>query len=595
MVIIHPNYWRYNLRDKPYYYFSNPTCTAHKKYEALRAFFFEEKTAEQVAKKFGYQLSTLYSLTRDFRDFLKKPSTEDMFFIDKKLGRREKDQTGDITLLIVNLRKKYLSVPEIKAITDSKGYKISEKYIHRILHKEGFVRLPRRANQEKILTKVNKVLKAPESVELSYEPERFSTLNSIGILCLLPYIKQYGIDKVIEKSKYPKTKSIGKLTSILSFIALKLSKVRRYSADDLWCMDRGLGLFAGLNVLPKTAWFSSYSSRITREMNLAFLRDLYGIWKKHGLVSDTINLDFTAIPYWGDDSHLENNWSGKRHTALASMLSVLAQCPDTGIITYSETGIRHEKQDDVVLEFLDFYRSQHETDNLKYLTFDSKLTIYKNLRKLDDANIKFVTIRRRGKVMVEYLEKLPKSEWKKVRVMSADGKGRELMVHDELVYIKDYGKTIRQIAITGHGKIKPALIITNDLESKLEDLIRKYSRRWIIEKGISEQIEFFHLNRVSSSMVIKVDFDLTMTVLAHNLYRLLALNLPGYTHNTAETLFEKFLCNSGEIEIESDSILIKMKKKRNLPAILSEMEKFNGLSIPWMNNKKLIFSGASST
>ncbi|MGK7876076.1 MAG: hypothetical protein AB4426_23090 [Xenococcaceae cyanobacterium] len=49
---------------------------------------------------------------------------------------------------------------------------------------------------------------------------------------------------------------------MLGFVALKLSNVRRYSADDLWCMDRGLGFFAGLNVLPKAAWFSSYAHRV---------------------------------------------------------------------------------------------------------------------------------------------------------------------------------------------------------------------------------------------------------------------------------------------------------------------------------------------
>lgn len=128
-------------------------------------------------------------------------------------------------------------------------------------------------------------------------------------------------------------------------------------------------------------------------------------------------------------------------------------------------------------------------------------------------------------------------------------------------------------------------------------MVRKYSRRWLVEKGISEQIEFFHLNRVSSSMVIKVDFDLTMTILAHNLYRLLAMNLPGYSHSTSTSIYEKFLCNSGEVEITHDEIHIRMKKKRNLPALLSltETEKFENLNIPGMENKKLIFSGASTT
>lgn len=570
-------------------YFSQPASIAQKKYEALRSFFYENIPAEEVAEKFGYRLSAFYSLTRDFR---KSFGQEDMFFLMKRAGRREKDSAGNITTLIINLRKKYLSIPDIKAITDARGHKISEKYIYNILRKEGFDRLPRRPKPDREIRNTREVIAAPESIALSYDQEKFSTLNSIGTLCLLPYIKQCGIDKVIAGSLYPQTKSIDRLSSILCFVALKLSNVRRYSADDLWCMDRGLGLFAGLNVLPKTAWFSSYSSRITREMNLAFLREMHRLWKEQGLLTDTMNLDFTTIPYWGDDDHLENNWSGKRHTALASMLSVLAQDPDTGIIAYSETGIRHERQDEVALEFLDFYRVQ---DNLRYLVFDSKFTAYENLRKLEDAGIKFITIRRRGKNIVDRLENLPKTAWKKIRVMNADGKGRELKICEEYVYIKDYGKPVRQVAITGHGKLKPALIITNDADIALESLIRKYSRRWLIEKGISEQIEFFHLNRVSSSMVIKVDFDLTMTVLAHNLYRLLAMNLPGYSHNTAETLFEKFLSNSGEVEINRDEIQIKMKKKRNLPALLTEVEKFKNLRIPWMADKKLVFSGASST
>jgi len=521
-----------------------------------------------------------------------------MFFIKHKPGRKEKDSEGSLTGVMVNLRKKYLSIPDIKAVLDSQGHVVSEKYIYNVLKKEGFERLPRRTTSNRDIKNTGDVITAPESIALTYDAERFSTLNSIGVLCLLPYIKKYGIDKTIEQSRYPETKSIDKLSSILSFIALKISSIRRYSADDLWCMDRGLGLFAGLNVLPKTAWFSSYSSRITREMNLTFIKSLHSIWKEHGLLSETMNLDFTTIPYWGDDTHLENNWSGKRNRALASMLAVLGQDPDTGIIDYGETGIRHNGQDEVVLEFLDFYRgwpSKTMADNLKYIVFDSKFTPYENLRKIDDLGIKFITIRRRGKNIVDKLEKIPASEWKKIRVMRADGKGRQLKTYEEEVYIKDYGKPIRQVAITGHGKIKPALIITNDKELDQESLVRKYSRRWLIEKGISEQIEFFHLNRVSSSMVIKVDFDLTMTVLAHNLYRLLAMNLPGYAHNTSETLYEKFLYNSGEVEITHDSIQIKMKKKRNLPALLSEMEKFKDLKIPWMNNKKLVFSGASTT
>ncbi len=410
-------------------------------------------------------------------------------------------QFGKINQLIVDLRKKYLSVPDIKAVLDVQGYSVSQRYVYNAIKNDGFDRLPRRSLSNRKQAGSAIKIEAPKSFMLDFDLETFSAQNALCILCLLPYIQMYGIDALIENSGYPETESISRLSSILSFVAIKLSGLKRYTADDAWCMDRGLGLFAGLNVLSKAAWYTSYSSRITRKRNRTFLKKLQKIWTTHGFLSDTANLDFTTIPYWGDASHLENNWSGSRNKGLASMLSVLAQDPESGIITCGDTTIRHDNKTATAVEFLDFYKSTGNKD-LKYLVFDSKFTTYKNLSKLKD-DIKFLTIRRRGKKIVKQLDGKPASAWKKIRVPMLDGKGRWLRVMDEKIFLKDYGHDIRQIAITGHGKIKPALLITNDFDKPCTEMVRKYARRWLIEKGISEQIEFFHLNRLSSSMVIK--------------------------------------------------------------------------------------------
>ena len=238
-----------------------------------------------------------------------------------------------------------------------KGYQLSEKYIYLALKKEGFARLPRRNNQTKN-TAINTVKKfsAAKSQLLTLEKETLNVIDSLGALCILPYIQRFGLAKIISTADYPSTKTLPTLNSILCFVALKLSNVRRYTADDIWCMNRGLGLFAGLNVLPKAGWFTSYSHRVTRNMNIALLKGLQKLWTEHRWVSDTANLDFTAIPYWGEASHLENNWSGTRHKALESILAVLVQDPDTGIITYGDTNIRHDNEADTVIEFLDFYQ-----------------------------------------------------------------------------------------------------------------------------------------------------------------------------------------------------------------------------------------------
>ena len=330
-------------------------------------------------------------------------------------------------------------------------------------------------------------------------------------------------------------------------------------------------------------------------MNRAFLKQLHQLWMKFGLLEDTANLDFTTIPYWGDDSHLENNWSGKRGKALGSMLAVLAHDPESGVIDYGSANVLQKDESAVVLEFLDFYRegNQEKDNKLRYIIFDSKFTNYENLKKLDQDSIKFITIRRRGKQILDRIAKLPASGWKIVKVECAGNKHRTLHVYDEMVFLKGFDKDIRQITITGNGKIKPAIIITNDHDLPIEKIIRKYARRWLIEKEISEHIDFFHLNLVSSSMVIKVDFDLTMSILSHNLYRLFALELGRYENLSAQTLYDKFVLNGADIQIVNKTITVQLKKKRELPLILEVMPKFNSQKYSWLGNKNIIFEGAS--
>jgi len=327
-------------------------------------------------------------------------------------------------------------------------------------------------------------------------------------------------------------------------------------------------------------------------MNTNFLKKLHQLWVSKNLLGDTSNIDFTTIPYWGDGDHLENNWSGKRGKSLESMLAVLAHDPDTGILDYGSTNVLHKEESDVVLEYLDFY-STDKNRKLKYLIFDSKVTNYQNLNKLNKEGVKFITIRRRGKNMVERLDNIPDNEWKTLKVEMAGGNHRKLNVFEETTTLKDYEGTVRQVSITGHGKIKPAIIITNDFDLSLEKIIRKYTRRWLVEKTISEQIEFFHLNHVSSSIVIKVDFDLTMSILSHNIYKIFALDFERYKHLTAQSLFDKFILNQGDIEIEDNNIKVSLKKKRTLPLILENMNNFKEVKYDWLNHKKIVFQGAS--
>ncbi len=577
---------------QPLDFFLNTSSIAQKQYEALRMYYVENKSAVEVAAMFGYTHRGFTTIVTEFVKKLKAGKSKELFFFEKSKGRKVTKSVEQAKDVIISLRKKNYSVEDIKVVLDSKKLCVSEKTIYNIITKDGFSKLPRRTRAIKQKKEIPQIT-ADKSVALSFDNENFKS-SSAGILCLLPYIKNYGIDEIINQSDFPQTNSINRLSSILSFVALKASNVRRYSSDNIWCMDRAMGLFAGLNVLPKAAWFTSYSHRVTANMNYSFLKAMHKKWVEEGLLGDTTNLDFTAIPYWGNTDHLENNWSGKRGKALASMLAVLAHDPDSGIIDYGNTNVMHKNESSVVLEFLDFYKQgAKENSLLKYLVFDSKFTNYQNLNELNKNGVKFITIRRRGKNIVNKIENQLPEKWKKVSVEAAGNKKRTIKIYEEEVTLSGYEGKVRQINITGHGKIKPAIIITNDFDLAVEKIVRKYTKRWIIEKLISEQILFFHLNNVSSSMVIKVDFDLTMSILTHNIYRLIAMELERYEKISVQSIYEKFLDNSADIEIQDTEIVVALKKKRNLPLILEKMTSFSKLKISWLNEKKLIFKGAS--
>jgi hypothetical protein len=361
-------------------------------------------------------------------------------------------------------------------------------------------------------------------------------------------------------------------------------------------MDRGMGMFAGLNVLPKTAWFSSYSSAVTRDVNVAFLRSLMNIWRDAGLLSDTANLDFTAIPYWGDDDSLENNWSGKLSKALTSSEAVLAQEPESGIICYGDATVRHANHNDIVMEFLDFYHGdERKNGNLKYLVFDSKFTAYANLSRINKAGVKFLTIQRRSKSLNNKTDSIHISEWKSAKIKRSNGRGRTVYYSESETSLKDYDGIVRQIFIKNKLRDSIATILTNDFGLSAVKAIQKYASRWLIEQDISEQIHFFHMNRNSSWIVVKVDFDLVMTILAHNLYRVLARDLPGFTHCTSKTIYEKFIRNAGVVVSSNGTTVVKLKRKRSLPLLLEVLQNYSPTCYHWISSNIFTFTSYSSS
>ena len=123
-------------------FFANPHQPLHRRFEAMRLFFHEGCTARDVADRLGYSLSAVYNMTRDFRK-LDDPAAA--FFRDPVPRGRPPVRPGQgLRERIVELRKRNLSVPDIKAWLDAEGeHSSSERMIDKVLKDEGLRRLPR--------------------------------------------------------------------------------------------------------------------------------------------------------------------------------------------------------------------------------------------------------------------------------------------------------------------------------------------------------------------------------------------------------------------------------------------------------------------
>jgi hypothetical protein len=583
------------MHDCAQKFFLEPKERKHILYEAIRKSFVEKLPDKTICEIYQIKFNTFRSLKREFYRIIN--NNEDpaiLFFSPSKVGKKEK-YDPELVKRIIGLRQKNLSVPEIKAALSSQGISISFWKIDKILKAHNFPVLHRRTLTARQQITIPEDFQAPEACPLEFPfSDKFQSMNG-SIFLFYPILKLIHIDEIVNKAGYPETSQINNLSAILSFLALKLINTKRLSHSNDYSIDKGLGLFAILNVLPKNAWFASYSYRVDRGMNQRFLKALNRSLEKIIPSTGDFNLDFTTIPHWGDESVLEKNWSNTRHVGLKSVLALLVQEQDSKLLKYSDAEIKQANMSDAILEFIDFYKS--DKGHINCLIFDSKFTTYSHLDRLNKDKIKFLTLRRRSQKMVDNVECIDKDKWQRIRLdKNFKRKYRNLLVYESNTELKDYDGDVRQIVVKNNGRVNPAFIITNDFEISIKNIVLKYARRWFVEQKISEQIEFYHLNRLNSSIVIKVDFDLTMSVLADTVYRLFAMQIPGFENSKSETIYRNVIKNYAHFEISSEEKIIEitLNKKVHLP-LLYETDWFAKTNeIEWLGNYKIKFEIGTS-
>jgi hypothetical protein len=546
-----------------------------RRYEALRAYFVEGRTAAEVAGRFGYAASTVVAMVRDFR------ADPTSFFLTHRPGPRVAPAKEAARGEVLRLRAAGYSVTEISEVLAGSATPLNRTGVWEICRDEGFERLAPRAPSHRPVLRDRqprvRVIRWPE------RPVREETAYA-GLLLLVPALVELDLPAAVAAAGMPGTSEVPALSSVLSLMALKAIGQRRVSHVDDVATDTGLAAFAGLESLPKATALGTYSYRLSRAHSQAFLTALASAARHSGQIQgQSFDLDFHAIMHYGDDVALETHYVPRRSQRTESVLTFFAQDGETRNLVYANATCTKNSQ---AGEALAFARHWREITGAypELLVFDSKVTTGAGLAALDAEGITFLTLRARNATLTKKLEALPDSAW---TTISLDRRGphNRPQVHEDIVTVRGCPTPLRQVAVRGLGHDHPTLVLTNDRANKPARLVDRYAHRMTIEQRLEEGIRSFHLDALSSAVALNVDLDTTLTVAAQLAYDGLRRRLPGYETATPDTIWRRFINTKGSITLGPDEVVVRLGERTYSPVLRAA--DLPTVEVPWWEGRRL--------
>ncbi len=560
--------------------FLAPQNATHRQYEALRAYFVERLPGPEVAQRFGYTVGSLRQLCHQLR---RQPQRK--FFLESQPPGAKADDT--LRQRIIQLRKQNHSIYDISEALKNEGISRTPAAVATVLRQEGFVKLPRRGDRERPADAKPTAADRADARTLNLEPRSFRTKFG-GLFLFLPALIELGFDRVIDQCDLPGTKSLPATHALRSLLALKLFGTQRHVHVMSAVLDEGLALFAGLNVIPKRSFLTEYSCRIDPACYPKLMRHWFdaisGLGLKHG---SSFDLDFHTIPFHGEDALLEKHYVSKRSRRQKGILAFLAQDGEKRFFCYANCDLRKDAQNDEILAFVQFWKDR--TGMLpEELIFDSKLTTYAKLNRLNEQGVQFITLRRRSPQLVDDLLARRRSAWRRIELDGVSRLYKTPRILDQTVTLADYEGPIRQIAVADLGHEQPTLLLTNQMRRSPARLIERYARRMLIENNIEDGVNFFHIDALSSAVALKVNCDLQLTLMASSLYRYLGQRVGnGYATVKSRHLFRDFIDATASVEVDERAVSVHFQKRAHNPLLLAADFNKTDIRIPWLGNKRL--------
>ena len=563
--------------------FLEPKGPSHRHYEALRAYFVDRLPSAEVARRFGYTPGSFRVLCHQFRQ-----DPDRAFFREPQRGPASKPKSDPLRDRVVALRKHNHSVYEIsQALAAEGGQTLSPAAVAKLLQEEGFARLPRRADDERTSAARPTAAEVADVRQLDLRARTVPTKFG-GLFLFVADLVRVDLDAMLQGLRFPGSKMVPASCAMRSLLALKLYGGARHSHVMGSVFDEGLALFAGLNAIPKRSFLTEYSCRIDPRLYPKFMARWFDAMDDLELDrGDSFDCDFHTIPFHGEDALMQRHYVSKRSRKQKGILAFVAQDADARVFRYANGTVRKEDQADEIVRFVEFWKRR--TGELpRELVFDSQLTTHGNLDRLNQLGIEFITLRRRSPKMLLEIRAKPVSAWRRIELKGVTRQYRTPRILDERIELPGYREQIRQLTIVDLGHEEPTLLLTNQMHRSAAKLITRYAQRMIIENGIADGIDFFHMDALSSAVPMKVDCDLQLTLMASSLYRLLAARLGnGYRQAKSRHLFRDAVDSSASMVIDDAAITVRFAKRAHNPLLLAAGYHEKECRVPWLGNRWL--------
>ncbi|MGA2186803.1 MAG: hypothetical protein ABSH47_27660 [Bryobacteraceae bacterium] len=564
-------------------FFLSPEGPLHRQYEALRAYFVEQLPSAEAARRFSYSPGAFRVLCHQFRHDLEKRSA----FFRSRPRAHSAPARDPVRELVVSLRKRNLSVYDIQRELAAGQHPISINALTVLLREEGFVRLPRRRDEERPAAIRADCAEVADVRRLDLSPRSFRT-TAAGLFLFVPLLEGIDFGRVVEAGRLPGSQMIPAEQAVRSLLALKLLGTERKSHVMELVFDPAIALFAGLNVVPKRSYLAAYSSRVDHRANVRLMDAWFEQLEKAGFPhGNSLDLDFHTVPANTATEPLEKHYVSSRSRSQQGILVFLARDAEQRVFRYANAGVPKAGQSDEILRFIEYWES-HTGARPEELIFDSQLTTHENLSRLNRQGIGFITLRRRSRKMLAEIYSRPASAWQRITLDSLTRTFRTPRVLDEYVALPGYEGLLRQLTVIDLGHEEPTLLLTNHLKLAPATLVTRYAQRMLIENNISESIQFFHMDALSSMVGLKVDFDLQLTLMAGSLYRLMARRIGReYERAQPKTIFRNLLDLSARVEIDAERVVVTIDKRAHNPYLVASGLTDKPKPMPWFGNKQL--------